>query len=217
MAFVYKYTDKSDGLVKYVGIVCREGKNALNKRIKEHSNVDDWATSHNWDLHYIEVKTKNDAHALEGHFIAYYKSYEWFNKAKADYGLLSFVDSNKFEWKPFNQEEEVLNQYFTSFDSNVSWRAEEELRTRYLSEPPKSLDQMLCQKMNTFIEGDKFLKRLKETKSIIETMKQKGKSIEGRDIDTDLKEITDAIIVMEYEMSDFYKHFGGKEKWGVID
>lgn len=207
MAFVYKYTDKSDGLVKYVGIVCREGKNALNKRIKEHSNVDDWATSHNWDLHYIEVKTKNDAHALEGHFIAYYKSYEWFNKAKADYGLLSFVDSNKFEWKRFNQEEEVLNQYFTTFDSDVSWRAKEESRSRYLNEPPKNLDQMMCQTMWTYVEGDKFLERLKETKDTIEKMKLCGMSIDGRDIDADLKEITDAICVMEYEMSPYYEYF----------
>lgn len=144
MPFVYKYTDKSDGLVKYVGIVCREGNDALKKRIKEHFNMDEWASSHNWNVHYIEVKTKGDAHALEGHFIAFYRSYEWFNKAKSDYGLLSFVNSENFEWKEFKQDEQILNQYFVKFDDVTNWKAKEEIKSRFLNEPPKTVDQMIC-------------------------------------------------------------------------
>lgn len=197
MPYVYKYTDKTDGIVKYVGIVCRQGDNALLKRLKEHSATDNWAISHNWKVEYLEVKTKGDAHALEGHFIAFYKSYEWFNKAKSDYGLLSFVDGNTFEWKEFEQDSEILNQYYSEFDEVKGWKAQEEIRSRFLNETPRSVDQMVCQTLEVLVAAEKYLHELYETKKVILSMKRNGESIQGRDIDFDLKQIVEQIYRIE--------------------
>lgn len=182
MPFVYKYIDKSDGIVKYVGIVCREGNDALKKRIKEHLNADEWASTHNWFLEYIEVKTKGDAHALEGHFIAYYKSYEWFNKAKSDYGLLSFINSESFEWKKFDENEKVLNQYYSTSNDFIGCKARNEMISRYISNEPKSKDEWLTQQLWMHREAEIYKDKLKETEEIILSMIKDGKSIIGRDI-----------------------------------
>lgn len=197
MPYVYKYIDKVDGIVKYVGIVCRQGNNALYKRIREHFNEDEWARSHNWKVEYLEVKTKGDAHALEGHFITFYKSYDWFNKAKADFGLLSFVDGNAFEWKEFNQDLKILNQYYEDFDEVKGWKAQEEIRSRFLSEKPRSVDQMICQTLEVFVSAEEYLEELYKTKARILLMKRNGKSIQGRNIDLDLKQIIEQISRME--------------------
>lgn len=97
MNYVYRYIDKADNIIKYIGIVCRDTENALEKRIYEHSYNDSWCHGKTWRVEYITVPTKNDAHALEGHFIALYGTNRWYNKAKTTLGLLSFV-KNDFEW-----------------------------------------------------------------------------------------------------------------------
>lgn len=96
MNYVYRYIDEADNIIKYIGIVCRDTENALEKRIYEHSNSDSWCRGKTWRVEYITVPTKNDAHALEGHFIALYGTNRWHNKAKTTLGLLSFVE-NDFE------------------------------------------------------------------------------------------------------------------------
>ena len=101
MGYVYKYTDLSDGIVKYIGVVLRECKNGLSKRIYEHSQRDLWVFNKKWKIEYLETKTNNDAYALEGHFISRYKTYEWYNVKKADWGVLSFLDENKLSWKVY--------------------------------------------------------------------------------------------------------------------
>ena len=40
MNYVYRYIDTKDNIVKYIGIVCRDGDNALEKRIYEHKRSD---------------------------------------------------------------------------------------------------------------------------------------------------------------------------------
>ena len=97
MNYVYRYIDKADNIIKYIGIVCRDTENALDKRIYEHSYNDSWCQGKSWKIEYITVPTKNDAHALEGHFIALYGTNRWYNKAKTTLGLLSFV-KNDFKW-----------------------------------------------------------------------------------------------------------------------
>ena len=37
MNYVYRYIDKADNIIKYIGIVCRDAEKALEKRIYEHS------------------------------------------------------------------------------------------------------------------------------------------------------------------------------------
>lgn len=97
MNYIYRYIDTADNIIKYIGIVCRDTENALEKRIYEHSYLDSWCQGKSWKIEYITVPTKNDAHALEGHFIALYGTNRWYNKAKTTLGLLSFV-KNDFEW-----------------------------------------------------------------------------------------------------------------------
>ena len=72
MNYIYRYIDTADNIIKYIGIVCRDTENALEKRIYEHSYLDSWCHGKSWKIEYITVPTKNDAHALEGHFIALY-------------------------------------------------------------------------------------------------------------------------------------------------
>lgn len=98
MNYVYKYTDLTDGIIKYVGIVCRKSENALQKRIKEHSESDSWLFEKSWKIEYIEVETKNDANALEAHFIAKYGTDEWYNSSKTKLGILTCINDN-FDWK----------------------------------------------------------------------------------------------------------------------
>jgi len=96
MAYVYRYRDTNDGVVKYVGIVNVESN--FPKRFEQHKR-DKWCKGRNWEISYIEVPSRADAEALEAHYIARYRTYNWYNKAKADWGALSFIDDSKFEWK----------------------------------------------------------------------------------------------------------------------
>ena len=97
MSYVYRYTDLSDNVIKYVGIVCREGEDALSRRIEEHSYNDSWCFNKTWKIEYIKVPTKNDANALESHFIAKWETHKWFNIKKKHDGLLSFIKCD-FKW-----------------------------------------------------------------------------------------------------------------------
>lgn len=97
MNYVYRYIDTADNNIKYIGIVCRDTEDALEKRIYEHSYMDEWCQGKTWRIEYITVPTKNDAHALEGHFIALYGTSKYFNKSKTTLGLLSFVKRD-FKW-----------------------------------------------------------------------------------------------------------------------
>ena len=98
MKYVYRYTDLSDGIIKYVGIVCRKCEDGLQRRIKEHAQNDVWTFNKSWKIEYIEVETLNDAHSLESHFIAKYNTSDWYNIQSAKEGLLSFINDD-FEWK----------------------------------------------------------------------------------------------------------------------
>lgn len=100
MNYVYRYTDLADGIIKYVGISCRGSleDGCLKRRFNEHCNTDWWMQGKTWMIEYIEVPTKNDAHALEGHFIAKYGTKQWYNFSKTSMGLLSFLNV-ELEWK----------------------------------------------------------------------------------------------------------------------
>lgn len=97
MNCVYRYTDVEDNIIKYIGITCREDENGVMKRFEEHRKCDLWCSGKHWKIEYITVPTKGDAHALEGHFIALYETNKWYNRSKADYGLISFLNID-FEW-----------------------------------------------------------------------------------------------------------------------
>ena len=102
MTCVYRYTDLSDGIIKYVGLVCRSGDNALEKRLIEHDRDDSWCWDNKWKVDFLELETVNDANALESHFIAEYETYNWHNKNKKKIGKLSFI-KNDFKWITHNE------------------------------------------------------------------------------------------------------------------
>lgn len=97
MTCVYRYTDLSDGIIKYVGLVCRRGNNSLEKRLIEHDRNDSWCWDKEWKVEYLPLETANDANALESHFIAEYETCKWHNKTKRKIGKLSFIKDD-FEW-----------------------------------------------------------------------------------------------------------------------
>ena len=66
MNYVYRYIDKADNIIKYIGIVCRDTENALERRIYEHANNDSWCQGKSWKIEYITVPTKNDALLIYG-------------------------------------------------------------------------------------------------------------------------------------------------------
>ena len=78
MAYVYRYTDLEDLLIKYVGIVYGETR-TLQQRLNEHKNNDAWCKNKNWRIEYFYVNTRTDAECLEAHFIALYKTYNYYN------------------------------------------------------------------------------------------------------------------------------------------
>lgn len=100
MNYVYRYIDTKDNIVKYIGIVCRDGRNALEKRIYEHKMSDSWCQGKSWRVEYITVATKNDANALESHFISLYETHRWFNQKKIDQGILSYYKEDT-KWITF--------------------------------------------------------------------------------------------------------------------
>lgn len=99
MGYVYKYIDKSDNIVKYVGIVWKRTR-TLKERIDEHRRNDKWCIGKNWTIKYIEknINTRTDAEYLEAHFVALYKTNRWFNKRKAGWGKSSFINIEDSEW-----------------------------------------------------------------------------------------------------------------------
>ncbi len=88
--YVYKYTDKNDDMVKYVGIT-----NDLTKRVREHKR-DKWSVEGDWQIDYFEVDTLTDAQALEGHFISEYGTADYYNKSKTKWGKCTFAPTVKW-------------------------------------------------------------------------------------------------------------------------
>jgi hypothetical protein len=109
--YVYRYTDLNDEIIKYVGNVWSNNR-TLQKRIREHKN-DDWYKDKNWKIEYIQVNTRTDAEYLESHFIEKYKTYNYYNQAKAHWGISDFIKDD-FEWKLYTEdlsEFECLKNY----------------------------------------------------------------------------------------------------------
>lgn len=102
MAYVYRYIDLNDKKIKYVGIVWSENR-TLSQRLNEHLKSDNWCNN-NYKIEYLKVANRTEAESLESHFIALYKTYKFYNNAKADWGINSFVPDMENDWKEFNNE-----------------------------------------------------------------------------------------------------------------
>lgn len=96
MPYVYRYIDRENNEVKYIGIIALESN--FPRRFKQHEG-DEWYKNGNWLIEYIKVDSRTDAEALEGHFIWFYKTGRYFNKAKVNWGPCSFTPNPyEYEW-----------------------------------------------------------------------------------------------------------------------
>ena len=107
MGYVYRYTDLTDNIIKYVGIVWSENR-TLEQRIREHYLYDEWCNGKQWKVEYLEIDNKTDCEGLEGHFISLYGTNEWYNKGKANWGISNIYSMINWEWKEFEYTHEDI-------------------------------------------------------------------------------------------------------------
>lgn len=103
MAYVYRYIDNSDGIIKYVGIVWSEDR-TLTQRIYEHQRNDDWCKNGDFTIEYIEsnINTRTDAEYFEAHYISLYGTDKYFNEKKSGWGVSSFLPDRENDWKKYD-------------------------------------------------------------------------------------------------------------------
>jgi len=103
MAYVYRYTDRADNIVKYIGIVWGENR-TLKDRIREHDK-EEWCNLRIWKIDYLKIDdlSRTDAEYIEAHLISVYKTYEYFNKAKGNWGKSIYINHDAFEWIEYNR------------------------------------------------------------------------------------------------------------------
>lgn len=107
MPYIYKYKDKNDDLIKYVGIIKSDSN--FPKRFIQHKS-DDWYKSGEWEIQYAKVPTRTDAEMLEAHLIEKYGTAEFYNKAKKGWGECTFnpdaelyLNWEKYDGEAFNK------------------------------------------------------------------------------------------------------------------
>jgi len=109
MAVVYRYTDLSDNIIKYVGIVW-SGNRTLKQRVKEHRERDEWCKNGKWKIEYLstDVQSRTDAELLEAHYISKFATYDWYNINKKDWGESTLLDNHEEEeWILYSSDEET--------------------------------------------------------------------------------------------------------------
>ena len=105
MAYVYRYTDKSDGIIKYVGIVWSKSR-TLSQRIAEHS-AERKFKGHEWLIEYKDVPemTRTDAEYMEAHYIALYHTDKYLNSSKGGWGISRLIPTDDGQWERYEKSE----------------------------------------------------------------------------------------------------------------
>ena len=105
---VYEYVDKKDNIPKYVGIVCKQ---SLSKRHLQHTR-DDWYQTSDFYIRYFIVNSKSEAEAFESHLIEKHKTYNFYNVAKSNWGIISQLEDYEPNWLLFDVEKckEILSR-----------------------------------------------------------------------------------------------------------
>lgn len=129
---VYRYIDKTDGIIKYVGIT---GKDGLKSRICCHKSQDDWKLLGAWKIECFECENKSEAEAFESHLIALYGTDKYYNKMKVGWGLNQYLPDVEDKW------EVVEESCFADADTvKVAQMIRELIRSGHRKEAKELLD-----------------------------------------------------------------------------
>lgn len=114
MGIVYRYRDKRDDIIKYVGIVYGRDR-TLKQRIKEHEK-DDWYNKSEWIIEYISANIDNrtDAEYFESHYISLYRTDRYYNKSKAGWGISNYLPDREKDWECY--EYSAFQEYGDALD-----------------------------------------------------------------------------------------------------
>lgn len=134
MGCIYRYIDKTDGIIKYVGIVWSNNR-SLAQRIKEHKK-EPWYKNGDWKIEYSSkhINSRLDAELLEAYYISLYGTKDWYNISKADWGTCSLFDNvflEESDWKVFEDKKihsKRSNQAKSSFSNSVERKLQEQRR-----------------------------------------------------------------------------------------
>ncbi len=102
ITYVYRYIDKADNEIKYVGI-----SNNVPLRIKQH-NYDEWTFNKTWMIEVLrtdEPLNRTSAMILESHFISLYNTGDYYNINQIHDGLGQFLTDlpESFEWELYKE------------------------------------------------------------------------------------------------------------------
>lgn len=99
MAYIYRYIDNEDKIIKYVGIVWSKNR-SLKQRINEHKHYDKWCKNKEFTIEYIEenIITRTDAEYFESHYISLYGTDKYYNEKKSGWGISSFLPNRENDW-----------------------------------------------------------------------------------------------------------------------
>ena len=111
MAYIYRYTDLEDNIIKYVGIVWSDNRTLL-QRIREHNLNDEWCKNKKWKIEFLteNINTRTDAEYFESHYISLFGTYKYYNKSKAGWGVSSFLPNKEKDWKVYT--DKLFNDNF---------------------------------------------------------------------------------------------------------
>ena len=96
---VYRYVDKKDGIVKYIGETYGRNSDPLARHI-EHMQRDWWAKISNYRVEFIECANRAETEAREADLIRKYRTDKWYNRAKRDWGEISCLpEISEEDWQ----------------------------------------------------------------------------------------------------------------------
>lgn len=93
--YVYRFEEEESGITKYIGI----SATTFPRRIDQHFNEDKFKGKR-WKIYYFFVNSRTDAEAYEGAMIYKYKTYNYFNTAKSQWGPSDYLPDP--EWKEYD-------------------------------------------------------------------------------------------------------------------
>ena len=104
MAYVYRYIDKADMVIKYVGVVYGENR-TLKDRVREHKYNDVWCKDADWLIQYItsNINTRTDAEYFESHYISLYGTDKYYNEKKSGWGVSNYLPDREKDWIDYDE------------------------------------------------------------------------------------------------------------------